>query len=981
MNTVDTGSCYNFFTAPAPQPSSITEEQAADFARNYLGYPVMASSLGSQQDLNFLLKDESGCNVGILKIASPVFSGLEVAAQDSAADALAAAEPGLRFATLVPGADGQGAREIADENGMVSVARVLSFLPGSTVSGDRYLSPDAVSRMGEIAGRVSRALADFDHPGLNRVLQWDLRHARRVSEELLEYIEVPERRTEVGSAVDGAWRLLDPLRDHLPMQAVHLDLANSNMVCSPQPPYDYDGILDLGDLCRTWAVSELAATLTSVLHHPGAEAHSAVPAVEAFHRIRPLSEAEIDALWPMVVLRAATLVICGSHQVSIDPANRYAANGLIGEWRMFDAATAVPIEVMSGLIRSALGLASRPLSLPADGALLIAPDIAETVAALDLSTTSTVWNNGAWMAPETVDAAARQLADGRRRLVATRYAERTPAQVNPLSTDEPATVRTGMDLWFGQPATLVAPWPGHCVLDNGTVVLRAGELEIRVSASGVDTPEDMAVGEIATGAVLARFPAASWARLTLQRTGISVPETVRPSYAAGWLSLTADPAPLFGLSGDVPPSEPSALLARRRRSLAEVQEHYYRNPPQIERGWRHHMVSTDGRAYLDMVNNVAVLGHSHPRVAEAVHRQLQTLNTNSRFNYAAVVEFCERLTALLPAPLSQVFLVNSGSEAGDLAVRLAMAATGRHDIVAMGEAYHGWTYATDAISTSTADNPNALTTRPSWVHTVDSPNPYRGTHRGAAAHRYADDAVARLRELADRGVRPAAFIAESVYGNAGGMALPDGYLDRVYTTMRDLGGLAIADEVQVGYGRLGTWFWGFEQQNVVPDIVTMAKAMGNGYPLGVVVTSEAIAARYRTQGYFFSSAGGSPVSSVVGSTVLDVIADEGLQENARLVGTHLKEGLSRLGDKHPLIGTVHGHGLYLGVELVRDRMTLEPATEETRAICARMLDYGIIIQPTGDRNCILKIKPPLCLDHDAADFFVDTLDKVLTEGW
>jgi len=199
--------------------------------------------------------------------------------------------------------------------------------------------------------------------------------------------------------------------------------------------------------------------------------------------------------------------------------------------------------------------------------------------------------------------------------------------------------------------------------------------------------------------------------------------------------------------------------------------------------------------------------------------------------------------------------------------------------------------------------------------------------------------------------------------------------------VRARGGLAVADEVQVGYGRLGEWFWGFEQQGVVPDIVTVAKAMGNGHPLGAVITRKEIAERFRSQGTFFSSAGGSPVSSVVGLTVLDVIGDERLQENAREVGAYFRQRMSELGARHPLVGAVHGSGLYLGLELVRDRDTLEPAPEETSAICERMRELGVIVQPTGDRQCVLKIKPPMCFTRESADAFVDALDQVLTTGW
>ena len=213
------------------------------------------------------------------------------------------------------------------------------------------------------------------------------------------------------------------------------------------------------------------------------------------------------------------------------------------------------------------------------------------------------------------------------------------------------------------------------------------------------------------------------------------------------------------------------------------------------------------------------------------------------------------------------------------------------------------------------------------------------------------------------------------------MALPDDYLKQVYAAVRTSGGLAVADEVQVAYGRLGNWFWGFEQQNVVPDIVAVAKSTGNGYPLGAVITSREVADRFRSQGYFFSSTGGSPLSCAIGITVLDVLRDEGLQQNAARVGAHLKARLQALADKHPIVGTVHGIGLYLGVEMIRDLDTLEPAVEETAAICDRMLELGVVIQPTGDQMNILKTKPPLCIDVEAADFYVDALDRVLTEGF
>jgi 4-aminobutyrate aminotransferase-like enzyme len=715
-----------------------------------------------------------------------------------------------------------------------------------------------------------------------------------------------------------------------------------------------------------------------VLHHAGAEPCSVLPAVRAFHGLRPLSQAEADALWPLTVLRAANLVLSGSQQSAIDPENAYAEERVQGEWRIFDQAVSVPLEVMTGLVREAAGLPRARPSLPAYENPLVAGD----VDVLSLAWDESALDEGAWSRPDIVaELAAARIADGAPG-VATTYAEARLAGSPRLSQTPPASVATGEEAWFARPVEIKAPWAGTLTVSGDGLALESAQAVLRLSTG---EPLDRAASsgtDVGAGETLFELPAGVMLRVALRAAEApDVPPLVRPEYAAGWLGLTADPSPLLGLPAAAGSMDAHDLLERREASFATVQEHYYSHPPRIERGWRHRLVTTEGRVLLDMVNNVAIVGHSHPRLEAATSRQLRLLNTNSRFNYGAVVEFAERLAALVPDPLDTVFLVNTGSEAADLALRLAMVNTDRYDVVAMREAYHGWTYASDAVSTSVADNPNALATRPDWVHTVEAPNSYRGRHRGADANRYATEAAQFINDLAASGRPPAAFIAEAYYGNAGGMPLPDGYLAEVYAAVRRHGGLVIADEVQVGYARLGQWFWGFEQQGVVPDIVTVAKAVGNGHPVGAVITSKAIADRYRNAGYFFSSTGGSPVSSVIGSTVLDIMRDEKLQENAREVGAHLRTRLLALAERHPIIGAVHGFGLYLGVELVRDRVTLEPATEETYAICERMLDLGVVIQPTGDRMCVLKVKPPLCIDAESADYFVDTLDRVLTEGW
>lgn len=975
----DRANLFDFFQAEDLPAPDINSDQAREIAKNHFGVDAQITSLGSQQDANFLLRDHAGAPIGVLKIANPAFSREELEAQDAAVAYIAKAEPEVRTAVNVAPPGVAPIAELTTDDGVKLFARIIRFLSGGTMSGTGYIAPHRWAALGALAGRTSRALSDFDHPGVDRILQWDLRHADRTVELLARHVSDEQRRTAVQAAATAAWATVSALADDLPVQVIHDDITDDNVVCgSPETGRLPDGIIDFGDLTRSWAIGELAIAVSSVLRHEGGEPAAALPLIAAFHEVRPLTAAEIDALWPLVVVRAAVLVVSGNHQAAIDADNDYATGALENEWGIFQRATSLPSTVITGAIRAALGVDSAATPISVDSPL-IGVDAA-TAVRIDLSLDSDALDGGAWLDSDCEARLARDAIAGGASAVYTTFGEARLTRSSTLSSQSSATIATGVDLWLPARATITAPWSGVVELvDNGIVVKGASAT---VEVQGELSVESLTNGQqVTAGDQLGSADGHVWIQ-SRPSTVPASPALVRPEYGAGWLAQVHDPGPVLGLpvaavaaDGDEP------LWQRRAHSFATVQEHYYRNPPRIERGWREHMVGTDARSFLDMVNNVALLGHGHPVLADAVARQWRRLNTNSRFNYGVVVELSERLAATLPDPLDTVFLVNSGSEAGDLAIRLAMAATGRQDVIAVAEAYHGWTYATDAVSTSVADNPNALETRPSWIHTVPSPNPYRGAHRGADAGRYATEAVEIIEGLAAQGHSPAAFICEPFYGNAGGMALPDGYLKAVYAAVRATGGLAIADEVQVGYGRTGRWFWSFQQQDVVPDIVTVAKGMGNGQPLGAVITSRAVADAYRTQGYFFSSAGGSPVSSVVGLTVLDLLEKEGLQQNALTIGDHLKARIGELATRHSIIGTVHGSGLYMGIELVRDHETLEPAAEETSAICERMRELGVIVQPTGDRKNVLKVKPPMCISRESADFFVDILDQVLSTGW
>ena len=416
------------------------------------------------------------------------------------------------------------------------------------------------------------------------------------------------------------------------------------------------------------------------------------------------------------------------------------------------------------------------------------------------------------------------------------------------------------------------------------------------------------------------------------------------------------------------------ILAARRRAIGRNVSLGYRRPIQIVRGAMQYLFDETGRRYLDGYNNVPHVGHCHPRVVDAAEHQMRALNTNTRYLHENPVRYAERLVSTLPGPLRVCYFVSSGSEANELALRLARAHTRRRDLIVLDAAYHGNTTTLIDISPYKFNGPGGAG-KPPWVHVVPVPDTYRG--QTPAAGTFADAVARTLDEMRASGAGVCGFIAESCPSVAGQLMLPAGYLDAVYRHVRDAGGVCIADEVQTAYGRIGTHFYAFEEQGVVPDIVVLGKPIGNGHPIGAVVTTAEIAASFDNGMEFFSTFGGNTVSCAVGLAVLDVVEDEQLQAHARRVGAHLLSRLRPLVEKSALVGDVRGSGLFIGVELVRDRDTLEPAPAEASEVVNRLRDEGILIGTDGPHHNVLKIRPPMPFTIEDADVLASTLASLV----
>jgi 4-aminobutyrate aminotransferase-like enzyme/Ser/Thr protein kinase RdoA (MazF antagonist) len=1008
--------------ASAPSPA-----HAARIAREAFGVEGAASPLPGEFDDNFRLDGADG-RAFVLKVMHRERDAAFVAMQAEALRHLAREAPALALPRVVPAFDGQPVARVTDARGDARFALLLTWVHGVPLAEARPRTRELHESLGRFLGDMDRALDGFDHPAAHRELKWDLARAGWVRG-ALPRIADPSRRAlaeRILDDIDAAGPVLSRLR----RAVIHGDGNDWNaLVNGPRAePHAVVAVIDFGDMHHGLVVAEPAVAAAYALLGQADVLAAAAAVVRGYHRAFPLSEDEIAVLFPLIGARLAVSVANSALVSAQRPEDPYVTISEAPAWEALERLARVPPALAHATFRWACGLpalrgrtkATAWLSGGSGAApfasVLEGADLRHDAHVFDLGVSSLFLGadpRAAETGPlaESIFATLRRL---RRKVGVGCYGEARAFYASPAfvarGDEEGRTVHLGIDL-FVEPGTPVcAPLDGtvHLLADNaapqdyGPLVVVRHEPEDGVAFFTLyghlsqDTLPALRVGQrVAAGQAFARVGApptnGDWAphvhvQVILDLLGLAndFPGVARASERELWTALCPDPNLLLGIPQACFPPEATSreeTLAARRRRLGRNLSLAYRRPLKIVRGWMQHLYDEAGRAYLDTFNNVPLVGHSHPRVVRAAQEQLALLNTNTRYLHDNPVRYAERLTALLPEPLRVCYFVSSGSEANELALRLARARTGRDDVIVLEHAYHGNTAKLVDVSPYKFDGPGGGGRKP-FVHVVPLPDDYRGAHRrsdperGAKYARPVGDVVAALRE---RGAGACAFLAETLPSVGGQVVLPPGYLAEAYRHVRAAGGVCIADEVQVGFGRLGTHFWGFETQDVVPDVVVMGKPIGNGFPLAAVVTTPEVAAAFDNGMEYFATFGGNPVACAAGLAVLDVLRDEWLQERALRVGRHLRDGLEGLMERHALVGDVRGSGLFLGVELVRDRETLAPATDEASYVVNRLRDRGILSGVDGPYENVLKIRPPLVFGEADADRFVSTLDDVLAE--
>ncbi len=1010
-----------------------SEQQARELAFELYDISGSALELPSERDQNFKILDELG-RAFVLKIASAADSLEVLDLQNQAMRHVALRDPSLACPRVCPSVTGKDFVRTTGAAGTVHWVHLLTYVPGRLFCEVRPHTPELLHSLGTFFGRLDKALSDFSHPAAHRRLNWDMSNAASVISGRLSCIADVERRSLVENALEGFETKVTPHLSHLRKSVIHNDGNDFNILVTPGRggfPWDREvsAIIDFGDMLHSCTVCDAAIAASYAILGKKDPVEAASHVIRGYNEEFPLTELEIQVMFDLIRIRLCTSVSLSADQQNEEPGNRYLSVSEKQAWETLQTLSTIRPSLVHYSFRHACGLEPCPQSTvvvnwlgknQAELGRLIEPDLSSPDALeLDLGIGSPQLGH----VPELSDTRQftrtifnRMLAENARvgigryneaRLVYAGDAFRTESDGRP----ERRTVHLGIDLFLLPGSPVFAPLDGtvHSFANNArrwdygpTIILQHDLPENRGSfwtLYGHLSAESLAglfpgmpVHKGARLATVGDYPEnGDWPphlhfQIITDMLGMrgDFPGAASPGTRAVWLSISPDPDLILRMQHARPAIDrlhSDLILAVRRERIGSSLSISYHKPLHIVRGFMQYLYDDEGRAYLDAVNNVAHVGHCHPHVVRVLSEQAGVLNTNTRYLHENLVRYAQRLCATLPDPLRVCYFVNSGSEANDLALRLARAHTGCGGVVVVDGAYHGNLTSLIEISPYKFEGPGG-TGAPPHVRKVPMPDDYRGRHKRDDPHagrKYAE----HVREAVFQGRRDSrgigAFICESIMSCGGQIVLPAGYLAEAYRHARSEGAVCIADEVQAGFGRIGSHFWAFETQGVVPDIVTMGKPMGNGHPLAAVVTTPEIAASFNTGMEYFNTYGGNPVSCAVGLAVLDVIEGEGLQQRATAVGTRLKSGVAQLMQRHRIIGDVRGHGLFLGIELVKDRHSLEPAPVEASYIIERMKELGILVSTDGPFHNVIKIKPPLVFNEDNADLFVSTLDKVLCE--
>ncbi len=981
------------------------------------------TQLDGEFDLNFSVDGEQPA---ILKVMRADCDTDFIDLQCSALVYLSEHAPEIPIPRIIPTTQQQLFTHVKGPDGEDRVVWLQQKIQGQTYANFKPQNLSLITNIGQVVGAVDKAWQGFKHPALQRDFKWNLTTAQWISDELNIIDSAPKK--ELLTAIATEFQALQPQLLALEQQAIHNDVNDYNIIVNGSLTHQAKvmGLIDLGDMCAGPRICNLAIACAYIVLGQTDPEKALESLVAGYHSKNPLTESELDMLWPLLKMRLAVSIIISSLMSKENPDDPYVVISQAPAWEFL-----LENNVNQALIASRLKVACAFDISPAATNIRqwlnaergnFAPILGQNLENSPMRSLSVEASTCPQNPFDLTRQEAAKLGGEYRteegiwlgyynepRLVYTDAAFRKGA----YKASNRRTVHIGVDA-FG-PAGLEVHTPMAAKvafaeyraanLDYGGMVILSHQTpagDTFYTLYGHLDPQSIAhlsLGQaLEKGQVFAALGDLSgnggWnphlhfqLALTTSGMGDDWPGVADPDDLPLFNAICPNPAALLNIADQkiqYTGTSKAQVLAKRQAHFGENLKLTYADPVMFLRGWRHHLFDEWGRPYLDSYNNVPHVGHAHPRIQAVAADQLLRMNSNTRYLHPAQTAFADKILSKMPSSLEVCFFVNSGTEANELALRLSRAHTGGKDIITPNHGYHGNT--TGAIDISAYKfNAKGGSGQVDWVQLVEVADEYRGSYQKDdpdRATKYAalvDKAIQAIADAPDNR-KLAGFIAETFPSVGGQIIPPQGYLAEVYAKIRAAGGVCIADEVQTAFGRLGEYYFAFEQQQVVPDIVVMGKPIGNGHPIGVLVTTKEIAESFAKGPEYFSTFGGSNLSCRIGKEVLDIVDDECLMENARVMGDKLREGLKTLQKKHPLIGDVRGYGLFIGLDLVLDQSSKQPATQVADYVKNRMREHRILMGTEGPADNILKIRPPLTIEAQDVEMILQVMDEVLSEA-
>jgi 4-aminobutyrate aminotransferase-like enzyme/Ser/Thr protein kinase RdoA (MazF antagonist) len=992
----------------------------------HYGLCCTLEELPGERDRNYLAQEKKG-DTYVLKISNACETLEFLQVQNVALERSAKLLEQGRIPQVFPDKNGESLSRVISADGSQHWMRLAHYVDGLPMAEYRPHTRDFLLELGGMCGTVTKALHEIPAPPPSSTLLWEMHNVQETLEKYMPWIKDEKLLGWVKKSLDLYSRTIKALESKLRRGWIHNDFNDYNVLAVPKISGNPDlGLIDFGDMTHSYLAAEPAVACAYAMLNKPDPLEAAALLIRGFHQHFPLEEKELEILFPMIKMRLCLSLTLGAFQQQNDPENEYLGISQKPARELLERLQEVNPRYAHYLFRDACNMEAFPGSSAfrnwykkAGGSfhgLLGEPLNPENTAVLDLSVGSSLSAKTEGVSLEKQeDILDEYLRENNAEIGVGKYAEVRSFYTakeflnNSIDGEEKRTIHLGIDVFAPSGTSIYAPIDGvvHQLQDNQseldygpTVILRhkftdVPEFYTLYGHLGRDCQKQLEIGQVIKGGMqLAKIGNSNenggWLPhvhfqliLDLFDFNGNYPGVALPSRKKVWSSICPDPGLILGLDGESTAEEIDSgkLLKRRNNVFGPSLSLSYQDPLIIVRGQAQSLIDSRGQFYLDCVNNVAHVGHSHPDIAKAQSNQAYVLNTNTRYLNPLNIEYAERLCLLFPEPLDTCFLVCSGSEANELAMRIASTVSGQQDMIVLEDAYHGNTRANIDISPYKHNGPGGKGA-PEWVHEIPMPYLYRGLHRDpqTAGKLYADEVEKICEILSSQGRKPSAFICESMLGCGGQVPLPEGFLQQSYQHVRQHGGLCIADEVQVGFGRAGKHFWSFELQGVVPDIVTLGKPIGNGHPLGAVITSRKIAEAFANGMEYFNTFGGNQVSCSVGMVVLDIMEKEGLRQNALETGSWLKEKLEALKESFPLIGDVRGEGFFMGVELILDSESREPAPLQADYVVERMKSRKILLSTEGPGHNVLKFKPPMVFNQRDAKHLLSELEQVLDES-